>query len=440
MISPEPGQDALLPGIDSGPALRAVLAALPGHCVAGVFAASDRPLVYSRHHWLRYKGEYRVRADLRAALEAVRSRPPAEWDDEEADLVLTLYALDTASVGLDDLHEYADSASVRRTLTERHALYAGVAAPGEAPPGALTDLAHRISGLRPLVQRTHELYSVIDGRAWYRTEGVIDHADLDSEHAAPSVAAELAALGAGPTTASAYDLIRTAVRRAVAVEGESASVVRALMRAALADPLLRGDHVTVTCPMGLLLDHPEEMTSSEAFFTETQLRDGVELADYAERLGHESTEQVQRTIKARMLKLKRGAIRSLYGPGCLQGQFVEKHGGHMIFRNEDAHYRGHQSIGCSSGGRAAIALRYRSEGAERELTSMVGDFRVVRMSQDERDTFAAHELPQVIRYGEWLRTAVEETYRLGAVIRVDTPAPGHAPAGTESPTALPLPV
>ncbi|MGH1552030.1 hypothetical protein ACRAWF_07395 [Streptomyces sp. L7] len=197
-------------------------------------------------------------------------------------------------------------------------------------------------------------------------------------------------------------------------------MLRAIMAAALKDSVLRADHVTLTCPMGNMLDQPHEMTTSQAFFTETQLRDGIELADYAARLGHDSDDQLQRTIRARMLKLKRGAIRSLYGPGCMQGRFVEKHGGHMLFRNEDAHYRGHQSIGCSSGGRASFALGYRlAAGTEQVLTPMVGDLRVVRMSHDPRDEFTVDELKHTIRYAEWIRVVVEETYRAGAVIRRD---------------------
>lgn len=264
---------------------------------------------------------------------------------------------------------------------------------------------------------------MIDGRAWFRTEGAMAREDIDTEHLTPDVEEVLAEVFGAPAARTAHDRLRAATRTAVETDGDSCSVVRAVMRAALADPVLRADHVTLTCPMGDLLDRPEEMTTSGAFFTETQLRDGIELADHAEQLGHESAEQLHRTIRARMLKLKRGAIRSLYGPGCLQGQFVEKHGGHMLFRNEDAHYRGHRSIGCSSGGRASFALRHTADGAERTMTPMIGDFRVVRMSHDEALTFTADELPQVIRYGEWLRVVVEETYRLGAVVRADAPAP-----------------
>lgn len=118
-----------------------------------MFEACLRPLVYSRHHWLLHKGEYRVRADLRASFEALRLRDPLAWDDEEADLMLCLFALDTASTGLDDLVERVDSAAVRDVLHARHALYAGLVAPGEQPPATLLALARRVERLRPSSRR-----------------------------------------------------------------------------------------------------------------------------------------------------------------------------------------------------------------------------------------------------------------------------------------------
>lgn len=415
-------------GVGSGPQLRAVLAeaADPDHLTA-LFDLCARPLVYSRHHWLLYQGEYRVRADLRGALEDIRTRPPAAWDDTESDLVLTLLALDRAAIGLDDLLERADSAALRDVLLARVALYTeALAGDVTEPPEALLDLAGYVSLLRPRVQESFELFSIIDGKAWYRTEGVMDRGEIDLEHLTPSMEEVLDALYGEAPGADARTRLIAATRAAVAADGDGAQIVRALMHAALLDPVLRPDHVTVTCPLGDMLDRPHEMTTSDAFFTETQLREGLDLADYAEQLGHDSREQLHRTIRARMLKLKRGAIRSLYGPGCMHGQFVEKHGGHMIFLNEDAHYRGHQSIGCSSGGRAAFSLRYPgADGTELALTPMIGDFRVVRMSHDEQDVFAPADLPQAIRYGEWLRTVVEEIYRLGAVVR--TPVPDEEP-------------
>lgn len=410
------------PGLDhvrTGPQFSDFVASLPDERRAAVFESCLAPVIYSRHHWLRYKGEYRVRADLRGFLENLTAREPRTWDGEESDYVLSLFALSLSGIGLDELRDRVDSTAVREVLEERYALYAGALARMEAPPDSPLRLAGEVTAMRPAVELTHHLYSIIDGKAWYRTEGVIPRDEIDAETLTDSVEQVVGAgfdIAPGPPTAQRLHL---AARSCMAEYGDSAPLVRGLMAATLLDPVLRADHVTLTCPMGDLLHSPELMTTSEAFFTETQLRDGVDLDEYRERLGHDSPDQLKRTIRARMLKLKRGAIRSLYGPGCLHGRFVEKHGGHMLFRNEDAHYRGHQSIGCSSGGRASFALRYHRAGEDRVMTPMVGDFRVVRMSHDERELFTVHELAHVIRYSEWIRNVVEETYRQGGVVRRD---------------------
>jgi hypothetical protein len=392
------------------------------NCLAGIFTACLSPIVYSRHHWLKYKGEYRVRADLRGALEGLQARAVTSWDDEESDFVLALYALSVSAVGLDELNDSAGTEAVREVLDARYDLYAAVAGPASRPDQLLT-LARRVSELRSVVARTHLLYSIIDGKAWHRTEGLLAHDRVDLDSLTPPMARVLSEDFPVSPDGESLARLAQATRACLHEHGESAPLVRAIMAATLRDEVLRGDHVTLTCPQGDLLGTPELMTTSEAFFTETQLREGLDLDDYADRLGDTSPEQVQRTIRARMLKLKRGAIRGLYGPGCIQGRFVEKHGGHMIFRNEDAHYRGHQSIGCSSGGRASIALRYQRDGKPAELTPMVGDYRVVRMSHDDRDTFTGDELAHVIRYAEWIRAVVEETYRLGEVVRRDASQP-----------------
>lgn len=412
----------MLATVPTSAALRALLASPPdAECAAGVFEACLRPIVYSRHHWLKYRGEYRVRADLRAVLEDLRSRDPAGWDDVESDFVFALLALCVANTGLDELLDRVDSSAVHDVLLERFQLYSSVLPEDPAPADDLLALAARVSELRVLVERTHHPYSVIDGQAWYRTEALLPHEAVDLECLPAAMDRLLTEDFGAPAGPPAVQRLATAARACLVEYGEVAPLLRGIMAATLLDPVLRADHVTLTCPAGDLLDTPELMTTSAAFFTETLLRDGLDLADHQDQIGHESADLLQRTIRARMLKLKRGAIRGLYHPGCLQGRFVEKHGGHMIFRNEDAHYRGHQSIGCSSGGRASFALRYRHGEADRALTPMVGDYRVVRMSHDEQDLFTGPELPYVIRYAEWIRLAVEQAYRDGAVVYRDEP-------------------
>jgi hypothetical protein len=386
-----------------------------------MYGRCERPIVYSRHHWLSYEGEYRVRADLRAVYETAMAKPPADWTDSEADFLLTLYCLDLAGIGLDEFRDRVDSGMMRDVLDARFSSYREVSEVTGTPQG-LIGLARQVSELRTIVERSHYVYSIIDGGAWYREEGLLDRAAVDPCKPSDPVAELLSGCGISlrPDT---RDSLRAAARACLAKQEDCAELVRGVMDAALVDPVLRGDHVTLTCPRGNLLGTPELMTTSEAFFTETHLSEELDLNWYHERLGHESPAQLQRTVRARMLKLKRGAIRSLHGPGCLHGQFVEKHGGHMIFRNEDAHYRGHQSIGCSSGGRVSFALRYTCGGEGRELSPMVGDFRVVRMSHDPADIFSGADLARLIPYGEWIRAVVEESYRHGKPLPVVS-APG----------------
>jgi hypothetical protein len=411
-----------LSSIRSGPQFRDFMSALPDEaCLAGVFDSCLSPIVYSRHHSLSYKGEYRVRADLRRELEELRERDPLTWDDTEADLLLSLLALYAGETGLDDLRDRLDTAAVREVLAERYAAYAAVTGEPAPPPEGLVSLGEQATVLRAAAQETHLLYSIIDGSAWFRTEGMMPREAVDTQTLTPPAELLLTGeYGLGPETGSAAQRLRAAARACLAESGDSADLVRGLMAATLADGLLAGDHVTLTCPQGDLLATPELMTGSEAFFTETMLAPGLDLGAVAERLGHDSDAQVQRTIRARMLKLKRGAIRGMYGPGCIQGRFVEKHGGHMIFAREDAHYRGHQSIGCSCGGRASFALSYAVAGQERAMTPMVGDYRVVRMSQDPADEFTVTELARVICYAEWIKVVVEETYAAGRIVRADT--------------------
>ena len=424
MTTSDPHAATTLPA--DGPGFRRFVAGLPDDaCRDGVLAACLPPIIYSRHHWLRYKGEYRVRADLRGFLEELQATPAQDWDDEGADLLYSLYVLALANVGLEELRDRVDSGAMprdaggalrpvrRRRADRRH-------------PGCAARQPRRarraIAAMRPAVEPDHHLYSIIDGQAWYRAEGLIPRADVDEDVLTETVERVVAEdFGVEPGRPAAERLYE-ATRRCIAEYGDSAPLLRAIMAATLEDEVLRADHVTLTCPLGDLLDTPEAMTTSQAFFVETQLREGIDLGEYAERLGHESDEQLARTIKARMLKLKRGAIRSQYAPGCLQGRFVEKHGGHMLYLKEDAHYRGHQSVGVHSGGRASFGLRYSRDGEDRALSPMVGDYRVVRMSHATEDIFTVQDLARTIRYGEWLRAVVEETYRAGVVLRREDPA------------------
>lgn len=400
--------------VDTGGQLRELVSAPEtGHLTDDLFASCGQLLVFSRHHWLKFRGEYRVRADLRAILDELRSRPPATWEDDESELLLCFYALANAAVGLEQLREVITAEQTRHVLELR--LFSYLGALGQVPRSPqtlrLADLALRVKELRPQVEQLYYRVSNIDGKAWYRTEGLIPRSAVDTWHVPVPLAV---ALGTGGGTVD--ELLPAATSAVLDEHGHSAPLLRTIMRTAVADPALRVDHVTITCPRGYLLDTPELMTGSEAFFTETEIRAGVDLDGYREQIGHASDDRLRKTVRARMLKLKRKAAAGFYGPGCLHGQFVEKGADYMIFRNEDSHYRGHQSVGCSTGGRAAYSVRYRAGEDDRELPPMMGDFRVVRLSHAAEDLFTEGDLVHVIRYATCVRAVVEETIRLGGVV------------------------
>ncbi len=422
--------DAIM-AIDSAEQFRALLAGYPPETrESHVFAKCEHTLVFSRHHWLMYDGDYRVRADLRELLGAVRSRGPGDWDAAQCVLVLVLYALSLAGVGLEQLLDEVGVKPLRDVLEHRLLSYLDALGQprGTAEALPLLALAMRVRELRPQVEAQYHRYSIIDGKAWYREEGLIPKSSVDATLLPPSLAVQLARDWDPAAGHAAEETLRQITRREVARAGESVEVLRAIMRAAVADPRLRVDHATITCARGDMLDRVTDMTGSEDFFSETVLRDRLDLSGYAEQIGHDSAERLTRTTKARMLKLKRGAVRNYFQPGCLQGQWVEKAADYMIFRNEDSHYRGHQSIGCSTGGRAAYSVRYRRDDRDGELPPMMGDFRVVRMSHDPAETFTGADLVHVVEYSRWVHAVIEETFRCEGVVAHR--AAGGVTAGT----------
>ncbi|MEU8178024.1 hypothetical protein AB0C14_34575 [Microbispora hainanensis] len=425
-VHAEPGTDVR--GIDSSGEFRDLLLCFSVEDVEKhVFSRCDHTLVFSRHHWLRYKGDYRLRADLRAAVDDLRGRDPRTWDDEECELVLVLYVLSLAQVGLEQLKDVITLDELRATLEARLWSYLDALGQPRGTTGPLTiiEMAGRVTELRAQVENFYYRHSIIDGAAWHRAEGLIPKASVDLGTLTPPVEALLAG-DYGLTAGPAEERLREATAIALRRDGCAAELIRGVMRAAVADPLLRVDHATVTCARGDMLDRVEQMTGSEAFFTDTVLRDGLDLADFAEQIGHDSVDRLRKTTRARMLKLKRGAVRNYFRPGCLQGQWVEKAADYMIFRNEDAHYRGHRSIGCSTGGRAAYTVRYENGGQLKELPPMMGDFRVVRLSHAEEDLFTAADLVHVIRYSQWIRAVLEETFRRGGIVEPPPPTRGAA--------------
>lgn len=401
--------------------LRSYLLDPPGaDAAAELFAEADALLIFSRHHWLMFDGEYHGRKEFKDRISAVAALAPAEWSESDAALLLCLVALRRAGMGLEQVDENLTTDTVRDALDQRLSLY--LEALGHPRPLhhlPLLEMAGRVGELRAQIERDHHRYSLIDGRRWYRQEGLIPRRGVRPDPLPEPVLEALRPFAPAIDQGLAMpDYLAAVTRVCLAERGQTTALVDALLELAVRDPLLRVDHATVTCVRGVLLECPATLSDSSQFYTHTAIGADVDLGEYAEQLGHASEQRLRATLKARMIKLKRKAVENYYGSGCLAGQWVEKAADNMIFFHEDTHYRGHQTVGVSTGGRSAFSVDYVRGGAAHTLPPMMGDFRAVRLSHAEADRFAPDDLARVICYAQWTKYVVQETFRAGGVLEV----------------------
>lgn len=375
-------------------------------------------LTFSRHHYLRFDGRDCERKDFSEFADGCFAQAPGTWSATQSDFVFCLIALSVAGIGLEQLDRELTPATTAAVLHARFRMYCsalGHPRPTWDPP--LLRLATRVRGLREDVERFYHRYSLIDGRLWYRDEGLIPHRGLDTE-ALPAPVDELLRRHdpAGEHTAGAAVRLVSATRAAIHRDGTPEQLVHGYLHAVASDPALRVHHATLTCVRGRLLECPHALSATDDFYTHTVVVDDLDLADHAERLGHDSMDRLTATLRARMIKLKRKAVTNFYGDGLFAGQWIEKAADNMIFFNEDAHYRGHQTVGVATGGRAAFHVSFTRNDVATTLPPMMGDLRVVRMGADEADRFQPADLARVIVYASWLKLIVQETFRAGALI------------------------
>ncbi|MFL6124032.1 hypothetical protein [Actinophytocola sp.] len=405
--------------VNDSAGLRACLGAAGERGRQELFAAAEATLTFSRHHWLLFDGEYHGRKELKDAVAAAAALPAEQWTAEQADLLLCLLALRFAAVGLEQLDERLTVSTVRDVLVRRLGSYLqALGHPRTLKHLPLIELAQRVSEVRGQIERDHHRVSIIDGRKWYRDEGLLPRSTVEWQPLPDHLLAAFRELAPEvDTTRAVPEYLAAVTRRVLAEDGEGRRAIDALVRSAVADPELRVDHATVTCLRGVLLDRPQELSSSDQFFTHTAMAEGLDLAEYAEQLGHESEDRLRATLRARMIKLKRKAVDNYYGSGCLAGEWIEKAADNMIFFHEDSHYRGHQTVGVSTGGRAAYEVSYTREDTAHTLPPMMGDFRVVRLSHDPARRFTIDDLRHVIRYATWTKHVVQETFRAQGVLQ-----------------------
>jgi hypothetical protein len=408
-----------LASVDDSAGLRACLGAADGHGRQELFAAADATLIFSRHHWLLFDGEYHGRKELKDAVAAAAELPVAQWTTEQADLLLCLLALRLAAIGLEQLDEQLTVASVRDVLARRLDSYLqALGHPRSVAHLPLVELAQRVTEVRAQIERDHHRVSIINGQKWHRDEGLLPRSTVQWQPLPDHVLAAFRDLAPDvDTTQAVPEYLAAVTRRVLAEHGEGMPAIDALVRSAVADPALGVDHATVSCLRGVLLDQPQVLDSSDQFFTHTAIAEGLDLAEYAEQLGHQSEDRLRATLRARMIKLKRKAVDNYYGSGCLAGQWIEKSADNMIFFHEDSHYRGHQTVGVSTGGRAAYEVSYTRDDTAHTLPPMMGDFRVVRLSHDPAHRFTIDDLRHVIRYATWTKYVVQETFRAQGVLQ-----------------------
>ena len=378
----------------------------------------NHTLTFSRHHWLMFKESYVERADLKKILSNMASIHPSAWNEDETKLAIILYSLSTALIGLEQLTHEITLKSCRDVLEERYSSY--MLALGQAAVKineiSLISLSEKIARLRPLVENYYYRISIIDGKAWHRTE-VLSLKSALGHSPTPELDAVLEEYDAD-SRLGLFERIKIASINCIKKYEKLSPLLLDFMQVVLSDDSISPDHVTLTCPRGesLLCPHAMNANPSQHFYTDTLIKSDLDLSEYAEQLGHQSLDRIRRITQARMYRLKHKAVNNFYYDGCLFGQMVEKSMDYMIFRNEDSHYPGHRNIGCSTGGRAAFSIEYTHQDTVMSLPPMLADLRVVRLSHAPERTFNEKELLTLIWYSEIFKSAIQVAFNLGAVV------------------------
>lgn len=381
----------------------------------------QRILIFSRHHELLFEGQQHKRDDFVARTDEIGGTSPRNWSETECELMLCLSVLATARIGLEQVDRELSAESVRDILEKRISLYGHHGAYAGPVPTDLHELAETVVKQRTDVETRHYRYSIIDGAVWFRDEGLMLKQAVRPWWMLPrnfvdEISEAFAIRTPGADLADARRFIAETVEKSLDELGETWPVIEALLGSMVHDSEFAIDHATVTCPRGIGLARPAAWGASTDFFSGTVMCSETDLARYQEQLGHADEHKLRATLRARMIKLKRKATRNYFHPGCLQGEWVEKAADYMIFHNEDAHYRGHRTVGCHTGGRAAYALRLSGSDMDEPLPPMFGDLRVVRLDHDPKLRFTAEALKEVIACSQVVARILEATFERGGVV------------------------
>jgi hypothetical protein len=380
-----------------------------------VFKHCSRTLIFSRHHYLDYKGSKYERSTFKELLETVINNPTR--DEDALEFIACLHLLSISDIGLEQVPHELTYVNVVQVIKERLRLYADH---GSKTATFLLDESNIITSASELPVIRNELdtrfyrYSIIDGHLWYRREKLIPHSAIPSFQLSQVLIEKLSPynglrLEESESVEMHQQFVHRIVESCLQVNGESKPVVLTILEHITEDDTLGIDFATLTCPNGIELHQPQVIgqgkSSNDEIFTKTWIRSDVQIA---------RPEMIEQIVNARMTKLKQKAVKNFYHPGPLFGKASEKSADYFISFNEDAHHKGHQMAGVSTAGRSPIFIDVKERGLN--LPPSMADLRCIRMSNDIEDRFTEDLLKIVIYYANLMKLVIEATYRLNGVI------------------------
>lgn len=394
------------------------LASLTPSNRAAFYRSLEQGLAYSRRHYIDYGGKTNEREDLQALRAACEASP--EQEALHAEFLFSLYLLRSANLGLEQVRGTFGVPAVMHLMEQRLDLYAvhDSKLAQEALRSSTLGLGRKAKILfaaRAEVSTGHYRVSLIDGKAWYRTEALLPRVEVAAAPYSKDFLLALASFCDWPEERMRADVAGAAVmatRRAIEQHGELAPLLAPVMQAIVDDPHLGVDTAVLTCPAGTGLEAPsllaEPIDSPKNFRCFVVFRTGMEPPDMESK----ATTSARKAIRGRMFKLKRKAAKNCDHASLLFGVDVEKAHDYMVYANEDTHYPGHKAARVFTGGRASIKLTVPERNID--LSRGFCDLRCFR-GREGAKIFTVNEERWIIRYAEVLQVMLTETLRLGSM-------------------------
>ena len=390
---------------------------------AAFYQQLEQVLLYSRHHYIDYEGKQNEREDLQELrAKCLGSR---EFEEEHLEFLFCLYVLRMGRLGLEQVKGHFGLPAIRRLVQGRLELYDLHGSPKAARALATAKLgwgarANLLYQARVEVDEQYYRVSLIDGKAWYRTEALLPRSVIASTPPADGIAlalAEWSGLSLEQVQTREDEAIRLAVGRCLDRHGALEPLLSRVLQAIVDDERVPLDNAVLTCPAGLRLDEPGELGEQQElkkyFRCYTVYRTGLECP---EALPEKVTSSARKAITGRMFRLKQKAVKNCFHAGPLAGVDIEKAYDYMVYANEDTHYPGHKVARVFTGGRSPIRIRVPERNLDLPLSMC--DLRCFRGREQAR-LFTVDEERFVIRAAELLQVMLCETFRLNGLVSVE---------------------